>query len=505
MPLPLLATLALALEDPQLGIQDTKVVDAALFKNGYCVVTSEATIPPSGELLVEAPRSAVLGTFWLRAADGKVMTAVNGYVQREVLRDPGTIDEYLQASIGKSVVLELPKGEVTGVLENFNGTIAALRVGNQLLVLNRGQIVSVRVSGDAKSFRTAVKVPVPVLKVTGLRGTRVQFSMMQQGIWWSPAYNVDITDPTNLKLTARAVIINDLVDLKDQDLRLVTGFPNLPFLNQLDPITMGASVGAVVGQFGGFGGGAAAPAMQMQFANREASASDRAGFAGIDMDSMQGFSAEDLFMYPQKGVTLNRGERMYRQLFQATSAYEHVHTLDVPMLSDANGNRAGGDGPLDIWHEIKFTNKANLPLTTGPATVMKGNDIVGQDTLTYTSKDQDTRVKISKALDLSARQQEEEKSRERGFILDRYKNPRFDRLTVLGKIEIRNRKSSEVKLEVKKALFGDVVEAGGGTVVKEPTSMWEVNSVSRVKWNLSLKPGESRVLEYTYTVLRTPA
>lgn len=506
MPLPLLAALALLNDEPKLGIQETKIVDAALFKNGFCVITSEATIPASGELVIEAPRAAVLGTFWLRAADGKLMTAVNGYAHRESVVAPGSVDDYLRASIGKTVTLETRKGELTGILENVNSGLVALRIGNSLHLLSRSEIGVVKVSGDPKSFETKVSSQVPVMRITGLRGTRVQFSMMQQGLWWSPAYNIDLSDPTNLRLTARAVIVNDVADLKSQDVRLVTGFPNLPFLNQVDPIQLSSSVGMVLGRAGSaFGGGGAMMGQQMQFANRESAPADSASFSGIDMDSVRGFAAEDLFMYPQKDISLKPGERMYRQLFQATSAYEHIHTLDVPMLSDANGNRAGSDGPLDVWHEIKFTNKASLPLTTGPATVTKGNDIIGQDTLTYTSKDQDARVKISKALDINARQQEEEKSRDRGFILDRFKNPRFDRLTVGGRIEIRNRKPNEVKLEVRKGLIGEVVSASGGEALKEPTSMWEVNPVSRIKWDLTLKPGETRVLEYTYTILRSPA
>lgn len=502
MPLSLLAALALTAEDHQLGIQELKIVDASLFKNGYCVVTSEATIPASGELLIEAPRSAVLGTFWLRAADGKVLSAVNGYVPRTTAVDPATLDDYLKASLGKQVTLETRKGDLTGILENVNANLVAVRSGGTLHLVARSEVGLVRVMGEAKSFQTTVTTQVPVMRIGGLRGTRVQVSMMQSGLSWSPAYNIDITDPTNLKLTARAVIANDLAELKNQDVRLVTGFPNLPFLGQLDPIQLSTPVAMVVGRAGGFGGGG----QQMQFANREASMDASANFSAIDMDSVKGFAAEDLFMYPQKAISLKPGERMYRQLFQASSGYEHIHTLDVPMLSDANGNRAsGGDGPLDVWHEIKFTNKAGLPLTTGPATVTSGNDIVGQDTLTYTSKDQDARVKISKALDIGARQQEEEKSRDRGFVTDRFNNPRFDRLTVTGKIEIRNRKATAVRLEVKKSLFGNVVEAAGGTVVKEPTSMWEVNPLSRMKWTLDLKAGESRVLEYTYTVLRSPA
>ena len=157
-----------------------------------------------------------------------------------------------------------------------------------------------------------------------------------------------------------------------------------------------------------------------------------------------------------------------------------------------------------MWHEIKFTNKAGLPLTTGPATVVKGDDLIGQDTLTYTSKEQDARVKISKAVDVSSRQTEEEKSRDRAFIKDQYNNPRYDRLTVAGKIEVRNRKSTAITLEVQKVLFGDVIKADEGTAVKEPGSMWEVNPLSTIKWRLKIEPGQAKTLEYTYTVLRSP-
>lgn len=491
-------------------VEKPKLIDAALFKNGYCVVTSQAEIPATGELLLEAPRSAVLGTFWLRAADGKVLSAVNGYVDKTTERDPRDIDEYLSRCRGKTVTLQGPKGELTGVLENVTQNLIALRTGDGLEVLGRGFAGFVRVKGEAKEFRFTETQKVPVLKVTGLRGTKVLVSMMQQGFWWSPAYNLDITDPERLTLTARCVVVNDLEDVQNLGLRMVTGFPNLPFLGQIDPIHLGAPVSGLI-QAGGGGSFGRREGQMMQFANRADLAAE-ASFSGIDMEGVKGFAAEDLFMYPLTGVTLKQGERMYRQLFQATSGYQHVHTLDAASLTDHLGNRPGNDGrpvdrtfgQVDVWHELKFSNKAGLPLTTGPATVTSGNDVVGQDTLTYTSKEQDARVKISKAMDVAARQSEEEKGRERGFIKDQYNNPRYDRVTVAGKIELVNRKDKPVKLEARKLVYGEVTMSEGGQSVKEPGSLWEVNPASTMKWNLDLAPGETKTVTYAYTVLRQP-
>ena len=512
MPFTFFAAMALgavANPDPSSPVVSPEVVDAALFKNGYCVVTSQAEVPATGELLLEAPRSAVLGTFWLRATDGKVLSAVNGFIDRTVERDPRDIDEYLSRCRGKVVTVQGPKGDLTGVLENVTKNLVALRTSDGLELLGKGYLGSVRVKGEGKEFRFSETHKVPVLKVSVLRGTKVLVTMMQQGFWWSPAYNMDITDPSQMTLTARSVVVNDLEDVKDLGVRLVTGFPNLPFLGQVDPVHLGTPVSGMLMAGGAFAG--RREGQMMQFANRADLAAE-GSFAGIDMEGVKGFAAEDLFMYPLAGVTLRQGERMYRQLFQATSGYEHVHTLDAASLTDAQGNRPGNDGrpvdrthgQVDVWHELKFSNKAGLPLTTGPATVTKGNDVIGQDTLTYTSKDQDARVKISKAMDVAARQTEEEKGRERGFIKDQYNNPRFDRLTVGGKIEVANRKEKPVKLEARKLVYGEVLTCDGGSSVKEPGSLWEVNPASTMKWTVELAPGESKTLAYTYTVLRQP-
>lgn len=491
-------------------LTETKIVEATLFKNGYSVIRREAKIPDNGELVVEAPPEAVLGTFWLQAEDGKLLSATTGYRTVSTNREPRSLDEVLSLAKNQEVTIwaaayaDQPK-ELRGKFEFVSNDVIGFRETGQstVTVMSRHSINRVRIESTAKLL-VPDNEQQAVLKISGLRGTKVHIVTMQKGLGWAPAYHITIDDSGKLDLVARGVIMSDNVAFKDLTVQLVTGFPNLPFLGQVDPMSIAPVIRQVISsapmQMGGaYGGGMGGARREAQFANM---ASD--GFSGISSESVSGFAAEDLFLYPQNKITIAPNERVYRQLFRTQSDYTHVYTIQLPLTIDQNGNSTRNDQVKpEAWHVLKFKNSAKLPLTTGPAIVMKNGSMIGQDTLTYTSVDQDVRVKVAKALEISARNAEEEISRERGFIKDNFGNPRFDRITIQGKIEIYSRMAKAVRIEASKDLYGTVVKSSERSVTEqEPGAIFDQNPKSTIKWEIDAKPGEKTVLTYQYTLMQ---
>jgi len=318
---------------------------------------------------------------------------------------------------------------------------------------------------------------------------------------------VDISDEKTLRLTAKATVMNDLVDVSGIEARLITGFPHVRFIGVPDPLTGGVSIDQFLQSLMSSGTPAqyATPGAMSQNAARASDAAyGEAAFTPFDPSGLEGIQAEDLFFYRQPGVTLKNGERGYYVLFQAESPYTHVYRLDIPDTAASFSREASLSPqqapPLDVWHTLKFTNTAKMPLTTAAAITVQDGQMLGQDMLDYTSPGAEASLKITKALEVHAEDQEEETARERGAVR-RGDTFLYDLVTVQGTIAVTNRKPKDVQMKVTKVTLGEAVEASaGGKTTKSPVGLRSINPMSRIVWEPLLKPGESLRLTYTYKV-----
>src|SRR5688572_9941841 len=80
----------------------------SLFKNGFAVVVREAKLGASGEYSLDELPPAVLGTLWITASRGvKLDEVVVGNKETEVDRPATSLDEILQANVGKVLTFRL--------------------------------------------------------------------------------------------------------------------------------------------------------------------------------------------------------------------------------------------------------------------------------------------------------------------------------------------------------------------------------------------------------------
>lgn len=486
-------------------VQDAKVVGASLFKNGYAVVLREATIPASGTLLLTQPNNVALGTFWVTAPKNVTLKEIVATTTSEdKTRELGTLDEIIQANKGKTVMITLPnealgKKQMTGTILSANGQVLVFKSEDGVITFPKSYVIAIQAKDGELKWTADQKETTPAMRIVGTPMGKVYYTVLQRGLTWAPAYQVDISDPKQAVLTAKATIINDLEEIKDTELRLVTGFPNIPFINVPDPFSASVRADAYLGQVlnrasrdmfqnsagGGFGG---------QMAYRAA----ESNVVPMPMSDLEGFSSEDLFFYRQDKVNLKLGDRGYYVLLQVKTDYSHVYTLDVPQLPlDQNGPR--NLPPLETWHELKLCNTSKQPLTTGSIVTVKDGELLGQDMLNYTPVGADQYVKITKALDITSDQAEEEVSRSRGEIKDRFNNPVWDLVTIHGKIVVTSRKKDPIKMKIDKDLAGEAVEADHtGKISKYIRRLYDVNTPSKITWEVEAKGGEKLELNYTY-------
>lgn len=494
----MLTALALATLAPQ-AAATPKIESAALFKNGFAMVVRKFPVQGQGAVVAEIPQAA-LGTFWITTTgDLKIEEVVTTQVDKASTAKPGSFDEFLQWNIGKVVSIRTSSfGLLEGKLVHVAGDTLLLEIANVPTMIPRAEARMVTIKEGAVTTQPrTTKERVMRFKT---RGTgEIHLYGLERGMTWSPAYSLDITDPNNLEMVAKATVLNDLGDFNGATLKLVTGFPNVPWSTVNEPLLSGQSVD----QFTGFLASIGIPADR--FAGRRDAMTQNAapasgGFGGgFDAGFATTDLAEDLFFYNRPAVTLKKGDRAFYVLLTAKSPYSHLYTVEMPDTVQNNWDyQPMPDGPRDVWHSLQLKNTSGQPLTTAPVSVYKGGQLMGQDTLMYTSTGADMLVKMSKALDIRVEAAEQELNRERGVLRVPNGNV-YDLVTLQGVISIRNFKSQDVSMRMVKALTGEIESADlNPTIIKTAKGLREVNPTSRLTWTIPLKGGQQMDVKYTY-------
>jgi hypothetical protein len=485
------------------------IVHASLFKNSFAVVTREMAIPGAGEhVLTQVPQSA-LGTLWFATTGSvRIESVIGGPTVATTEVGFETLVAVLRGNIDRRVRLVYRPGASTATLEGkllqADGEIIGLETERGVTFVNAAGLERVEsLDGQPLALKRSVATNQFAVRIrtTGGAGT-VRMLSLERGFGWSPAYQLDISDPKRLTLISRATLVNDLGPVERREVSLITGFPNLPFAQVLEPLITGRNVRGLdeLNTLGappapGMGG------FDAQFTNRAAFSADAVAQAMTPAGGL-GEQREDLFFYRLPNVTLKAGERGYYILFRTETDYSHLYTLDVPDPVFGNIEYRGLTADvLPVMHQLKFRNTAGQPLTTGPATIFQKGEIIGQDTQGYVPAGSNAEVTVNRALDIRAEAKEFEVSRERGAVRVQENVPPFDRLTVRGEIVVRNAKPEAVELRIRKYLTGKVLEAGGGEATSPTGRLNQLNPTSVVEWSRKLEAGKEIKLEYRYELL----
>jgi len=503
-----------------------------LFKNGFGVVTGKATLPDkAGPARIAPLPQATLGSLWL-GWDGETRISDITARHAEVTENQpaASIPEMLRANVGNEVELMVGNEWITGTLRampqrepqpqprhrhNAGNIIfpPPRPVGNTLLLDTEGGLVvlqantvqRVQLPKDAPTeFAQTTEQPVLDFTVDQPGEDKALWvEYMAQGIAWSPSYRVDITDDKKARITAKAVIVNDLIDLDGVDVELVTGYPHLEHAHRTSGLWM-ASLREFLNGLRNDQSRHGRVASNIMAQQAFAYARSGAETGGIPTAPVGGQATEDLYFYPLRNVTLAEGERGYFPIFTESVPYEHCYTWDIPDYIDDNNryrNNNNDDKAEIIWHAISLTNTTRQPWTTAPGQTVKDSRLLGQDTLHYTAVGAPTDLRITQALAIEAEQNEFEIERQRDA--ERFHGSRYDKVTVRGELALTNRKGQDVTVRITKQLTGEVVSADGKPKVhKLGTGLRKVNPSSELVWTVPVEadPDKPVKLSYRYTV-----
>ncbi len=525
--LPLLALGIAAVQAETAPSAEMKPVNVALFKNGYGFVTMQGTLPEGNSAELKPLPVPTLGTFWLEAGQGvdiaRTVSSLRTTKEPSLQVTPSLLaasNPYARVIItlkGGSVVngkiLPIPRPSMTrnnphiignGSSETLppdpNGNILILTISPETNIASRvlvspSEIVGFELLDSGKMPTVSVKTPVVTLELKKpAPGCQVRATCLAQGISWSPSYRLSLREDGTAFFEAKATVVNNLMDMDDVSLELITGFPSLEYAEHTDPMALLPN---------------AMPkplsARSLALMNRAPSPEEIA----MDEESEEqmpigGVKSEDLFFYPVDHFSAKADEVVALPLFSAEVGYEHIYTWDVPDPStfadrsdDENNNNNAEETPnADVWHCIRMKNTLSVPLTKAPIEFMSQNRIAGQNTMPYTPPGGDCTIKMNKAVNVIADCHLSLVKREKYRNLrarDTYKTE-----NEVG-LSLENRTGKEIAVEIKQKLSGIVSQASDDAKTNVEVNFSDPeNPSSTVQWTLRLKPGERKTVSYHY-------
>jgi len=500
-------------KDEPLPVLKTKPKIVTIFKNGLGFFIREGTTDlKNGWAITEEVPAAALGSLWVTSLEpgAPVEETVALIVELEKETPAGSLEALLAANVGKKVVVTANNQAFEGVIKSAPGTIVILATRDGAEVaLNKGSVFKVEFLGEhAVNVTSKALAKRMKFKLAGRAPkARLMLSYLQKGVTWQPSYLVNIEDPKKARLTMKATLVNDVEDLEGVDAYFVVGYPNFRFADVLSPLALDQAMTQFLAELDRAEQkdkipGPMANVMAQRMAPLQEAESLDYGLAGLP--GVVGAPEEDLFLYAKKGLVLKKGERAEYPIFSHEVDYKHVYEWKIPdtLNVDYSGFQQSGQRQTEIaeqvWHAVKLTNATEFPWTTAPALAVSGWKPLAQEILDYTPRGTSTNLKLTVATDIKVDKREEEADRQRDV---RIRNSSYDLVTIKGELSIRNAKTTDVTVEIKKRLTGEVLETShGGRVTKVAEGLRGVNSNALVAWEIPVKAGQEIKVTYSYKV-----
>jgi hypothetical protein len=502
--------------------QDSRIVSVGLFKNGIASITREYTVPGPGHYTFDALGSPVHGTLWIESGAPVVTRSGEDLVDLEP--DQAAAAGLEDTLVGKEVEIGLRMegaSPFTGKLIAAPGSglresrsvnsigemLSSSELSSAMFVIEtegkrsylaRDLVAWVRALESAEVVRRAKPVVEFDVGEGAPTPTVIRARYLVQGMAWAPSYRIDLTDGKMLSVGQSAVIRNDLEDLDQVDVELISGFPNVEYLRAISPFASGVTwpefLARLQQQPENF---VSAVAQANITSNSVGQLLSNGGFGISEMPPsfVSVDEGADIYYHPAGKQSLRRGEAMF--LTTATASAEYERIVEWRVNRSVLENVSSGQVQEDIWDAVRFRNPLPFPMTTGPAMVEAAGRFLGSKTIFWAAPGEETVAYISKALSVRAGYEEVEVSRSEVTS----SNQRMYETVVKGTLRIQNPRKEAVTMVIREDFSGALLRADGDPVsTVGPAGPGQRNPSTKLKWNIALAAGQERllVIEYKY-------
>ena len=515
---------------------ESRVVSVGMFKNGLALVKRTVTVPAEGTYQVSDVPEPVHGAFWIES-DALVETRVTTMEIETPVGGRDAVD--LQEELaGKQVLIHFRDGTIPPASGKVLDAVPATGEGAwdrryeqdrgyygwrgnapaaqpRFLVLDTpkgrtyvdaSMIAYAQVEDAAATVKRRRPVLLFTVKELREKPATIAITYLTKGIAWAPSYRVDISDPTTLRLQQMAVIKNELQDINDAELYLISGFPSMQFSHVTSPLSLRTTWANFFQQLATrprAAEGAGYVTTQQRVVMNVADPG-----AGIDMSAIPAGEGPDVHYQSIGKRILTAGDSLALDVASGEAPYERIVEWIVPDTRDADGRyireserRQDPDKYDDApWDAVRFKNPLPFPMTTAVAATVAQGRFLGQQMSYWTNTGEQASVRVTKALSIRTRHVENEEPGERKVLY--IAGDDYQKVTVKGEISVSNHRNESVKLVIRRQFSGSLLEADGEPeCVLREEGVWSVNERNELTWTLTLEPGEAKTLTYQYTVL----
>jgi hypothetical protein len=471
---------------------------AILYKGGLAWVEEEGRGKTDGEW-AELPLHSVPvnGTLTVRAGDDLVVAELVG--QPAVAAQ---LPDMLGGGKGDTVTVYYDGGSAVG---RFAGsTVAGSDLGPLVPLAGQSGVTYVPVSRIVK-----IEGPLPPEKPSLVRPGNVRVRVtggdeeaphvfsatyLTAGLGWAPSYVLELSDDESGKLRMDAVVVNDAMDLGSVQVRFATGEASFPFSEVRSPL-LDASVTADEISAAAVSGTARARYPQYgqaQMYNDIRAQQYQSVRPDVPAEATAGPS-EETHLYGPRELSLKKGQRAVLPIGSAKVKARPVYYWEAP--ANTSGREQSG-----VRLAALLTNGMGFPLTTGPVLVTQQGRPLGQGVIKYTHVGAEALVQMSQASSVLATSEEEETDRSNAAV--RVGAGRYYKVSVAGRMTIRNQKDRKVTVILEREIWGKVVSTtNDGKVEERLLSPYEANPQSRVRWTVDVERGAEAKIRYSYETL----
>jgi len=361
-------------------------------------------------------------------------------------------------------------------------------------------------------------MPILILEVRPLSkppasaaATAITISYLSKGMTWAPSYRADVSDSKSLTLTQQAVLRNEMADLENVEVSLISGFPNVEFAHVDSPLSPRTTLASFFQQLDDRWrrGGSGLDSQIMGNVAQQSVAYNGPGASDtMDLSAAPEGEGVDLHFEPIGKISMKPGDSLMLTIASGHADYERIVEWLVPDTRDPSGNfiqdwqreqhpEKYEDAP---WDALRFRNPLPFAMTTAPAMIVSGDHFNGQRTSPWVNAGEQTSLQITKALSIRTRQFEQEEPGERP-ILD-LGGRKFRKAAVKGELTAANHRNETVTLVIRRQFSGDLLSADESPkVVLREEGVYSINRRNELNWTLMLEPGAEKTLTYRYEVL----
>lgn len=493
------------------------IIKASLFKNGLAIVTRQVKISASQKTLIikDAPKP-VHGTFWTDYK-GKIEFVFDKIKTKEVKGNILSTKDIFEKIIGKRVKLFLNNNQsITGVIDKSNRNIA-----NYIVLKTKGKFEFIQTSRvfrfslidkkvkikNLKKIEKKTKfINVIKIKLKSLSKTRkITFSYLTRGLTWAPSYKLNFINNKKADLSLKAIIKNELLDVKNAQINLISGFPAIKFNNVLSPLAHDQSINNFFTQLANRDN---SYRYRREVITQNVAFNQPPGFITANVTDRSDLSTSDFDIHFQNigKTTILKDQAKSISIDQRQTSIEKILEWNIPNNRDYRGRLLSSYNSKNrekvigtVWDSVIIKNPFNFPMTTAPITIYNKDRFFSQNISYWISPKQKNSIKITKALNIQVSHVESELAGKRKKMSFSFSSDDYQESTVEAVIKIRNNRNRKQKILIKRVFVGKIISADYKPVKRLlPEGVFSVNEKNELSWILNIDAGDAIEIKYKY-------